>query len=165
MAVTACSPTNPQVRLRSFGMERPPIAKRIAAAREKAGLSHEVVAHSIGLDAPSYWDLEAYDDEAFMAVSIAELVALARTLGVSTLDLLEPTLSAPLEPISYAELAELIRARIVLDDVDVDTWGARVGWDVSDILANADSVADLNLDGLRDICSALGVDWRAVVPT
>jgi hypothetical protein len=51
--------------------DRLPIAERIATARLKACLSEQTVAERIGLSTASYYDLEAYDDEAFMSVSIA----------------------------------------------------------------------------------------------
>ncbi len=144
---------------------RPPVASRIAAAREKVGLSANDVAERVGLSVQSYWDLETNDDEAFMAVSLREIVLLSRVLRVSPCDLVDPENSLPPDAkVSYANLVAAIRAQMEVDGVDAEVWGTRVGWDVTGVIADAERVGDLNLDALHDICCALGIDWRAVLP-
>jgi transcriptional regulator with XRE-family HTH domain len=143
---------------------RPPTARRIRAAREKLNLSHDEVAQLIGMSRASYYDLESYDDEAFMAISLRDLLKLGSALRVAARDLVDDDgAQPPAEQVTYEELAAGVRAQIEAEGMDVDTWGTKVGWDVADLLRDPTSVADLNLDGLCDICAAVGVDWRAVL--
>jgi transcriptional regulator with XRE-family HTH domain len=143
---------------------RPPAAQRIKAAREKLNLSHDEVSERVGVSRDSYYDLEAQDDEAYMVISIRQLLKLGCALGVSARELVEED-DGPLleERVSYEELAARVRAQIEAERMDVDAWGTKVGWDVAGLLGDPAKVADLNLDGLCDICRAIGVDWRAVL--
>ena len=55
----------------------PAVAERFRVARQRAGLTEAQVAEGAGLrSASEYWDLELRDDEAFTAVSVAELLFL-----------------------------------------------------------------------------------------
>jgi transcriptional regulator with XRE-family HTH domain len=135
----------------------------IATAREKAGLSAKA-ADRLQLSVASYYDLEHDDDEAFMTISLTTLIELGRTLGVPVRQLVDdqnPTAAA--RPVTYDELASRVRAQIEAEGIVPDAWGQKVGWEVSALLADPGRIADLNLDGLADICSAVGVDWRAVL--
>jgi hypothetical protein len=41
------------------------------------------LAEKVGVEPISYYDLEHYDDEAFTSISLAELCAVARAVGLS----------------------------------------------------------------------------------
>src|SRR5229473_4057443 len=66
----------------------PSAARRIAEARAKAGLSDVDVARRLGITVDSYADLETYDGEAFTAISLGTLRALASVLNASPEQLL-----------------------------------------------------------------------------
>ena len=66
--------------------------------------------------------------------------------------------------ISSSELAAMIRDRIGAEGTDTDTWEDRAGWDVRPILTDLSKRWTYSLDGLRDICAVLKLDWRAALP-
>jgi transcriptional regulator with XRE-family HTH domain len=139
------------------------MATRIARARQIAELSAEHVAQELGLTAQAYHDLEARDDEAFLAISIRQLFVLARTLRTTPLELVSPDSVRPATPMTFDDLASMVREKIRAEHLDPDTWSSSVGWDVCALLDDPRAVGALNLDGLVDICAALGVDWRALL--
>jgi hypothetical protein len=75
-------------RMRSdFGIDRTPVASRIARARKQAGFDSAEVANALGVEVASYEDLESYDEEAFMCTSLGQVRALGGILGVSPREL------------------------------------------------------------------------------
>ena len=143
--------------------KRPPTAQRIQAARQRAGLSHEVVASRVGLDLPSYYDLEAFDEEAFTVISLRQLCSLASVLGVSARALVGDD-PAELPAVAPSAVVEQIRAGLGGDPPDVDAFSARVGWDVAAVLDDPEWIwDDWCVDALADICGAIGVHWLAVL--
>jgi transcriptional regulator with XRE-family HTH domain len=145
---------------------RPPIAQRLKAARQRAGLTEEEVAQRAGLSLPSYWDLEAHDDEAFMCLSIRELLSLARVLAVSPRDVLaDEGVHSRAGLIPIAAVAERIQAFLTTNGETAGEFGNRVGWDVGSVLESpARAFDEWNLDCLQDVCRAVGLDWLTVVP-
>ena len=146
-------------------LERPPAAKRIKEAREKAGLSPEKVAEIVGLSIAAYDDLEEDDDEAFMCVSLGQLRSLAEILLIKPMQVVEKNIDyRNQEVITVTQLAERIRENIKYNSEDVESFGERVGWDVSSALEDPNNIwKDWNLDGLQDICNAVGVNWENVL--
>ncbi len=143
---------------------RPPTARRIKAAREKSNRSHAEIAKRVGVSRESYYDLESTDDEAFMTISLGQLHKLGGAVGVPARELVDDDEAKPPPGrVTYEELASRVRAQIETEGMDIDSWGTKVGWDVVDLLGDAAKVGDLNLDGLCDICAAVGIDWRAVL--
>ena len=64
-------------------------SENIRDARVRAGLEPEDVARAVGLNKPWYYDVEGRDDEVTDCISLATLMAIARTLGTTALELLE----------------------------------------------------------------------------
>ena len=139
--------------------------ERIRIARERAGLEPMEVAERLNLPEAHYRDLEFHPDEAWMTISLEELGALARLLGVTSRFILdgEPPVS-PDDRVSFEMFAAAIRKAVDAAGGDVDAWGDLAGWDVAPILADPKAIWDLNPDGLKDIAEAAGVDWRLVLP-
>ncbi len=146
--------------------EESSIARRILKARERANLAADAVAERVGLEPMAYYDLEHYDDEAFTAVSLAELCAVARTLGLSPRALVDPEPASPVAAsISMQDVAQGIRLRMAADHLTPAAFGDLAGWDVAEALDNPESAwAAWSLDALRDVCEQIELDWRAVVP-
>ena len=143
--------------------ETPP--DRIRNARERAGLEPMDVAAQLNLPQAHYWDLESFEDEAWMTISLEELGALARILGVTPrfiLDGEEPV--PPGDRLSFEGFAAVIRKAVDAAGGDVDAWGDGAGWDVAPILADPKAIWGLSPDALKDIAEAAGVDWRLVLP-
>ena len=140
-------------------------AQRIKEARIKAGLSAEEVAKIIDLGIHAYDDLESYDDEVFNCISLKQLRNLSELLSVRAIDLVVIDQSKINETsLTAQELIECIKNTILENSESVDDFSDRVGWDVTSALNNAENVwKDWNLDGLRDICEAVGVNWIDVL--
>lgn len=68
------------------------------------------------------------------------------------------------DPMSADELATLIYEHCRTRNITLDEFGDAAGWDVSKA-ANAPQLllSDFSLDGIRDICRELGVDWQRFV--
>ena len=139
--------------------------ERIRAARERAGLEPMEVAERLNLPQAHYWDLESFEDEAWMTLSLEELGALARLLGVTSRYILDGESPVGADKrMSFDEFAAVIRKAVDASGGDVDAWGETAGWDVAPILANSKAIWELNPDGLKDIADTAGVDWRLVLP-
>jgi len=139
--------------------------ERIRLARERAGLEPMDVAARLDLPQAHYWDLESFEDEAWMTLSLEELGALARLLGVTSRYILDgESPVAPDKRLSFEEFAAVIRKAVEAAGGDVDAWGETAGWDVAPLLADPKAIWELNADGLKDIADTAGVDWRLVLP-
>ncbi len=145
---------------------RPPTAHRIAEARERLGLAHADLATRLGINLASYWDLEVHDDEAFVTLSLRQLCALADALRVSVRDLVSEDAAAVVPPdVSPNDLVEAIARRIEQDRSNVDALGEELGWELTAVLNDPNRIwDDWCVDGLRDVCDGLGLDWRSVLP-
>ena len=87
--------------------ETPP--ERIRLARERAGLEPADVAAQLNLPQAHYWDLESFEDEAWMTISLEELGTLARILGVTPRFILDG--EAPVSPDDRMSFEEFAAAR------------------------------------------------------
>ena len=122
------------------------------------------VARSAGLNKPSYFDVEAYDDEVSGNISLRALKAIARTLGTTAVKLLEgPDTADASCHRSAAAVVDLVRARISAECGTIDAYSERVGWDMNPTLANPDHLWDYPFDMLRELCDDLAIDWREVL--
>jgi hypothetical protein len=144
-------------------MESPGLAQRIRTLRENRGINIDAVVEKLALNRPSAYDLESYDDEALMCISLRQFALLCELLGADPLALADPTDSLSLyEALSPIELAKIVRQR----SQDVATSGEdfedQAGWDIGKFLADPNAIWEWNMDCLGDVCSAAGVDWRRV---
>jgi transcriptional regulator with XRE-family HTH domain len=137
-------------------------AARFRAARTQAGLSIAQTATRTGVSEASVWDLETYDDELMTTCSPARLLRFAEVFGVAPGELLGT--EAHRDPVSASELASLIREHCRTSGISLDAFGDAAGWDVSKA---ADVphllLSDFPLDGIRDICQLLRIDWQRFV--
>lgn len=138
----------------------PPAADHLRAAREARGLSPQQLATRFGSEGHLCPDLELYDDELFTCISISDLLRLAEVLGTSPPALLFGEDSPePIQPLSFSDIAVRIRSHLSAVKMTPDAWGELVGWDIQAILADPLALGAYNVQGLRDICNGLGVDW------
>src|SRR5207244_1369794 len=104
------------------------------------------------------WDLETIDDE-IMIYSLADVQRFAGVLCVAPRELVGT--EDRNDPISARELALAIREHCRAHGMTLEQFGDAAGWDLSKL---ADSpqmlLTDFSLDGIRDICRELGVDWQ-----
>jgi transcriptional regulator with XRE-family HTH domain len=140
-------------------------SENVRLARARAGLEPADVALAVGLNEPSYYDLEAHDGEEVTGnISLGMLSAIARTLRTTTVELLEGHGAVgPASRRSPSVLAELARARVAADGVTVDAYGDHIGWDVVPVLANPEHVWEYPFAMLHALCEDLGVDWKEFI--
>lgn len=145
--------------------DRPPVAGRIRLARTAVGIDPGVAAARLGLNFESYADLEWFDDEAFTALSLTQVLSLAEMLHVSVAELLTTDDNTARTPsVSMSSLMKTLRTQIQEEGTTVESFGDRIGWDVASAIANPSSAwHDWNVDCLIDVSTAVGVDWLAVL--
>ena len=144
---------------------RPPVAGRIRLARTALGIEPGVAAARLGLNFESYADLEWFDDEAFTTLSLTEVLSLADMLHVSVAELLTTADNTPrTDSVSMAGLMKTVQTRIQEEEMTIESFGDRIGWDIASAIADPSSAwNDWNVDCLIEVCNAVGVDWLAIL--
>lgn len=142
----------------------PPVARRVREARERLGWPLAQVAARLGMQTPEYWDIEFHDDEAYTCVSLAHLRQLAQLLEVPLEILLFGSdFERPPTRTSFATVAAGLRSLADRNGLTIEALGEQVGWELSPVMADPESLAHFNLAGLSDLCHAIGVDWVTVL--
>lgn len=139
-------------------------SENIRLARLRTGLEPEDVARAVGLNVPWYRDVEGDDDEVTGNISLGTLMAIARTLNTTTVELLEGpgTLGGAAER-SELELGDLARARIAAGGLTIEQYSERIGWDMAPVLASPEHLRRYPIVMLQALCHDLGVDWKDFV--
>jgi hypothetical protein len=47
--------------------------------------------------------------------------------------------------------------------LEVEAYSERVGWELAPVFADPAYFREYTVDALRDVCAALGIDWREVL--
>jgi len=138
--------------------------ERIQEARERAGLTAQEVASAAGLSVNWYLDVEHDDGEVTSNLSLAHLGIIARTLGLSPLEIIEPA-STPLPGPSLllSELAARAQAKMKAENLSVEDYSECVGWEMAPVFANPAHLREYTFDALVHVCTNVGVDWRLVL--
>lgn len=135
-------------------------SENIRTARLRAGLRPEDVARAVGLNKPSYYDVEASDDEVTGNISLATLTTIARCLGTTVADLLDcPETHATNLSRPIFDLMALAQARMAAEHLTVEAYGNRVGWNLAPAFENPERIWDYPFEMLRALCGNLGADW------
>lgn len=143
----------------------PPVASRVREARERLGMTPSDMAARLDIKDSEYWDIEFHDDEAFTSFSVEQLARLTDILGVSLRALFFGADSNPSgERTSFALITQRLQALAAKEGLSIDELSERVGWELEEILATPESLGELNVAGLRDVCMAVGVDWTTALP-
>jgi hypothetical protein len=117
------------------------------------------------LTVESYDDLERYGEEAFTVASLKQLDALGRILGVNPrVLLLGPEAGGRKQAVTFSEITARLNACIAEGGVTAEPLGDSIGWDIKQLLINPDALWDFTVEGLYDICKAIGLDWVAALP-
>lgn len=138
--------------------------ERMRAARDHLGLTPEQVARAMGISAPWYYDLEAYPADIFSTVSLAQLWALGKILGLEPAGIL--TGGAP--PLAsgkhFRDIVDGLERRMKSEAIDADALGTLLGWDIRAVLAEPEKPWEFSVTGLQDVCMGVGIDWLSVLP-
>ena len=138
---------------------------RLKKAREAVRLDQHTVAALIGINTPSYYDLEAYDDELAATLSLEDLCRLADVVRADPLVLLLGADAGSVEcSITFRGVVWTLAARMEASGLDARQFGEQVGWDLTKILSDSDELWALNTDGFRDVAKAAGIEWTSAFP-
>ena len=121
------------------------------------------MARAVGLNTPSYYDVEADDDEVTGNISLATLAAIARTLHTTVIELVEGPDAPGGTTRSAFELVALVEARIAAEDLTVHAYGERIGWDLTPLFVNTEHLWKYPLVMLQALCDDVAVDWKEFI--
>jgi len=144
-------------------MAEPEYGRLLREARERSGKTIEEMASLLGISWESYNDLETYDDEIILVISLEQLVTLSHALGIDLVEFFSNGATKPAESVSLDALAEKINEYLSGHNLTVAEFEDAVGWEVANFLTEPREFLNLNLDGLMDVTRPLSVDWRAVL--
>jgi hypothetical protein len=133
-------------------------------ARELSGKTERAVANGIGLDLPSYYDLETHDDELELCLSLGELSKLCGFLGIVPAWLFSGNERVDPPIVSLAQLADQLQSHVAHLKTTVSEFEHGIGWAVGPFLVDWRDALTWNVDCLRSVCSAVGVNWLAALP-
>ncbi len=134
----------------------------IRSARERLGISAGAAAEYVGINDNHYWDLEAFDEELRMTLSLAEFSRLCGLLRLTPHGLLGE--KPPQRHITPVELRERVLQDCRSRRWSVEQFGENAGWNVQKLVDDPAAASEWNLDCLEDVCAALGVAWIEAVP-
>ena len=144
-------------------MAEPEYGRLLREARERSGKTIEEMASLLGISWESYNDLETYDDEIILVISLEQLVTLSHALGIDLVEFFSNGAPKPAESVSLEALAESINEYLTANKLTVAEFEDAVGWELANCLTEPREFLNLNLDGLMDVTRPLSVDWRAVL--
>jgi transcriptional regulator with XRE-family HTH domain len=134
-------------------------AETIRSLREAAGLSEDQAALALGISHSAYGDLESYDDELIMSVSLGQARALAKLLGTTLAELLPPEVSSS-RAVSLAELSSNIRSAASQSGEGLSKLEELVGWELASFLASPGQVTESRpIMFLQDLARSFEVSW------
>src|ERR1044071_3945837 len=96
-------------------------ADKIRQMRLAAGKSEKEMAELIGINLPSYYDLESYDDEVLDCLSLCELKKMCQVLNITPVDLLsdEANEHRGLNHLPFAEFIETVERYVASEGITV----------------------------------------------
>jgi hypothetical protein len=136
-------------------------ARRLAQAREESGREIGELASLLGISFEAYRDLEDFDEEVADCISFGQLTELAVAIG---LDLREFFEAGGLGELTFDDLAARLKSSIGSDAATLTALEEQVGWEFGRHLERPETFVELPAIALADIGSAVGVDWRSLLP-
>lgn len=131
-------------------------------ARIALGLTEHEAAAKIGINFPSYFDLESDEDELSMLYSLEEVFGICKVLNIP--------LDALFEKPGNADLCtfNLVREKLLeqskgMNAEDIEKLENTIGWEITPILNDGYGLVTYSPDAVNDICHAIGFDRHAVI--
>ncbi len=137
--------------------EQQSAAARLQEIRVTLGKSPDEVAQAMGINLPSYYDLESYGDELYMCPSLSDLRSLCKFLGITGSVLFTGQERAT--GISPSELARRMVERREELGLCWPDFEELVGWGIQGLVDDPNVAWEWNVDCLRDLCQVLRCDW------
>lgn len=136
-------------------------SEKLKKYREGLGLNPHDLAKAAGISSAQYYDLEGFDDLE-NAISLGHIAALASSLKIKTSALFCD--ETPSEIITPIALASDLNAFMARRKIAVSEAGNEIGWALEGFVDDPNTaVLKWNVTCLRDVCSALGRSWLAVL--
>lgn len=146
-------------------LEWPSVADRIRQARSQSGLTRTEIARRLDMSVNAYYDLELHNDEAFTEVSLRELVALGRILGVHQRVLLLGREGEGIkQTVAFDDVTARLAKKVLESGLTAEQLGDLIGWDTKTLLLDPTSLWDFSVEALYDICKVVELDWVAALP-
>lgn len=117
-----------------------------------------------GIERPSYYDLETYEGELTMNISLRALKKLCDVLHIPVRNLFVGEAASMVERVSPEQLTERIAQHLHRYRLSISEFENKVGFRIAECLERPDEVLDWNIDCLRAVCGELGLDWPAALP-
>ena len=142
----------------------PTYPERICRARERLGLTHEEVAQAMNIDTTWYWDIESVDTEIISTLDLRQICKLSEILGLTVWQLVapDPDVLSP-APLNLGEFIQRVSLFNNNRGLTAEAFSDLSGWNVKDTLSEPRNVFQWNLDQLRDISTAIGIDWLCLL--
>jgi transcriptional regulator with XRE-family HTH domain len=140
--------------------------ERLRTARERLGKSIEEMSVLVGMTFESYRDLENYNDEIMMCLSLYELVRLCEVLKIKPQELFSSEPKKQSESINLTGLMAKVKEYLHANSMTVPQFEDQVGWKIEPLLNDPNEIMGDNysIDALKSICDAIGVNWMAALP-
>jgi hypothetical protein len=106
----------------------------------------------------SYVDIETYDGEISSVISFRDAVNFAELVELD----LRRVFGADDAVVTFAELAAAVRARLA--ETTLEELENEVGWELGDPITDPAAFGQFSLDGLADVATPFGLDWRHLLP-
>lgn len=134
----------------------------LRSARLRSGKNASDLAKHTGGSVSSYYDLENCSGELFMSIDLRDLQGLCEDLGIRVRQLFPKAVTSTV--VSPAGLRERVESYLSQGRVDLGSFEDKVNYEIGQFLRDPSTIGDWNLDCLRNVCDAVGVDWQAVLP-
>lgn len=136
------------------------VAAQIKARRESLSLDLKVVAATLAMNEPSYWDIESYDNEVSDVANFSQALQLSRLLGVRLLALLQQDFDyASGGRISFQDLRDVILRKIAAGKLKKE----ELSWEIDEFLEDPKIGFEYPILFLKWLGPEVGFDWREVI--
>src|SRR3569832_36080 len=132
--------------------------QRLKAARLQSGKHPDQLCRYTGNSPSSYYDVENCDSDLSDSLDLQDIRDLCRELGISVRRLFGfESVAVVLTP---EEIVKTIKEHLATKAISQESFETQAGYYLSAALANPQSIwKDWNLDCLRNVCGALGLNW------
>ena len=139
-------------------------SKKLAAAREASGRDPALIAVAVGLTVPSYYDLEACEEDINTTVSLEQIVKLCAELNVPVTSLCEGPHESRPDKLDFGSIAASLRKYLNDHHLTQAAYEEQVGWSMEGFLDQPSVAWQWNVDCLKDVCAPLGINWVDALP-
>jgi transcriptional regulator with XRE-family HTH domain len=137
---------------------------RLRAQRERLNLEPEEVAAAAQITPNAYRDLEDHEHDLYMTVSLREIANICKSLRIESTDLFTEAESSVYTK-AIDDLAVQVQAHLNSSKLSKEQFERNVGWKLGTFPAQLNSYWDWNVDCLKDICEAVGANWKEYLPS